>query len=286
LTENQKWERAMKLLNSKFSRRLVIAAAAAASTVPVRAATKAQPRAVALIGDRAHNSDYIRISLDKVFHALNIPIDYTIDYAGLSAASLKPYELLLIFRDGVNSVDGYSGADFYAGYERNLENGGDFPSGKPVPWMSEEQGLAVKNFVTDGGGFYALHDASHISLFCKNYRDVMGGAFVGHPPLRPFEVHATRNSHPITEGMDTFVVNDEQHYVDYDKDPRYVILESENRDGLTFQDRGTKAPSGWAYDYGKGRVVFTAVGHTIHAMWNPQYLELQKRAVRWLLKDI
>ena len=78
----------MKLLNSKFSRRLVIAAAAAASTVPVRAATKAQPRAVALIGDRAHNSDYIRISLDKVFHALNIPIDYTIDYAGLSAASL------------------------------------------------------------------------------------------------------------------------------------------------------------------------------------------------------
>jgi len=32
--------------------------------------------------------------------------------------------------------------------------------------------------------------------------------------------------------------------------------------------------------------VFTAVGHTIHAMWNPQYLELQKRSVRWLLKEI
>ena len=84
------------------------------------------------------------------------------------------------------------------------------------------------------GGFYALHDSSHISLFCKNYRDVMGGAFVGHPPLRPFEVYATPNAHHITAGMETFVVNDEQHYVDYDKDPRYIILESENRDGLTF----------------------------------------------------
>src|SRR5882757_9467911 len=105
----------MKLLNAKISRRLVVAGTAA-SAMPVRAATKAQPRAVALIGDRAHNSDYIRISLDRVFHALNIPIDYTIDFAGLSAASLKPYRLFLILRDGVHSVDGYSGADFYAGY--------------------------------------------------------------------------------------------------------------------------------------------------------------------------
>jgi len=272
---------AMKLLSSKISRRLVVTGTAV-SAMPVRAATKARPRAVALIGDRAHNQDYIRISLDRVFHAL----DYTIDYAGLSAASLKPYRLLLIFRDGEVSLGGYSGADFYAGYEKNLENAGDFPGGKPVPWMTEKQGMAIKNFVTHGGGFYAMHDASHISLSCRNYRDVMGGAFVGHPPLRPFEVHATPNAHPITAGMETFVVNDEQHFVDYDKDPRFIILESENRDGLTFQDRGTKAPSGWAYDYGKGRVVFTAVGHTNHAMWNPQYLELQKRAVRWLLKDL
>ena len=58
---------------------------------------------------------------------------------------------------------------------------------------------------------------------------------------------------------------DEQHYVIYDKDPKYVILEAENIDGLRFQDLGTKSASGWAYDFGKGRVVFTAVGHTIHA---------------------
>ena len=49
---------------------------------------------------------------------------------------------------------------------------------------------------------------------------------------------------------------------------------------------GGKAHAGWAYDYGKGRVVFTAVGHTVHAMWNPQYFELQKRSIRWLLKQI
>jgi len=36
-------------------------------------------RALALIGDRYHNADYIRLSLNKVFGALSIPIDYTID---------------------------------------------------------------------------------------------------------------------------------------------------------------------------------------------------------------
>ncbi|HET7083217.1 MAG TPA: ThuA domain-containing protein [Rhizomicrobium sp.] len=271
--------------HAKISRRLAIAGTALSAT-PLCAAITSRPRALALIGDRAHNPDYIRISLDKVFRELNVPIDYTIDYTALSASLLKPYQLLLIMREGVVWPDGYTGADFYAGYERNLENESDFPAAKAVPWMTEEQGLAVKNFVAGGGGFYALHDASHISVFCKNYRDVMGGAFVGHPPLRPFEVHATPNAHPITAGMQTFVVNDEQHFVAYDKDPRYVILESENRDGLTFQKYGTKSPSGWAYDYEKGRVVFTAVGHTNHAMWNPQYLELQKRSVRWLLRDI
>jgi type 1 glutamine amidotransferase len=275
----------MKLFEPNISRRLLIGGAAACA-LPSRAPAKSRPRALALIGDRYHNPDYIRVSLDKAFHELDITIDYTIDYAGLSAASLKPYQLLLILRDGMIWPGGYSGPDSYTDYEMNLENETDYPAANSQPWMTEEQGQAIKDFVSNGGGFYPLHNASHISLSCKNYREVMGGAYFGHPPLRPFEVHATQHAHPITAGMKPFIVNDEQHYVDYDKDPRYVILESENLDRLTYQGRGTKSPAGWAYDYGKGRVVFTAVGHTIHAMWNPQYLELQKRSVRWLLRDI
>jgi type 1 glutamine amidotransferase len=275
----------MKLVQPKISRRLLVAGVAA-TALPARAATAPRRRALALIGDRYHNPDYIRVSLDKVFHEMDIAIDYTIDYAGLSAVALKPYQLLVILRDGMIWPAGYSGPDAYTDYEMNLENVDDFPAAKSVFWMTEDQGLAIKNFVSNGGGFYPLHNASHISLSSKNYREVMGGAYFGHPPLRPFQVHATANAHPITAGMTPFIVNDEQHYVDYDKDPRYVILESENLDGLTYEGRGTKSPAGWAYDYGKGRVVFTAVGHTIHAMWNPQYIELQKRSVRWLLRDI
>src|SRR5271156_5570632 len=164
-------------------------------------ARSAKPRALALIGDRYHNPDYIRVSLDRVFKDLDIPIDYTIQYDQLSAAMLKNYQLLLILRDGMIWPGGYLGPDAYAAYEADLETPKSFPEAKPVNWITEEQGTAIKDFVTSGNGFYALHNCSHISLSSKNYHEVLGGAYIGHPPLRPFQVHATENKHPITAGM-------------------------------------------------------------------------------------
>jgi type 1 glutamine amidotransferase len=286
----------MKFFRSNFSRRALVQNAGMVAgagllglgtgAIGQSASGNGKPRALALIGDRYHNPDYIRVSLDKVFKDLGIPIDYTIQYDQISRTLLKNYQLLVILRDGMIWPAGYLGPDAYTAYEADLETPKSFPDPKPVTWITEEQGAAIKDFVSEGNGFYAFHNCSHISLSSKNYREVMGGAYIGHPPLRPFQVSAGANKHPITEGMSPFIVNDEQHYVTYDKDSKYIILEAENIDGLKFEDLGTKSVSGWAYDFGKGRVVFTAVGHTIHAMWAPQYIEIQKRSVRWLLKEL
>lgn len=289
----------MKSCREGLSRRRLVSGATAAAgagllgfvAAPETSSKSAIPadngnvRALALIGDRYHNSDYIRVALDRVFHELKIPIDYTIQYERLSRDLLKPYRLLVCLRDGMIWPGGYLGPDAYA-YEADLENREQFPKPEPQSWITEEQGVAVKDFVMGGAGFYALHNSSHISLSSKNYREVMGGAYVGHPPLGPFQVRAVNSDHPITRGMKPFIVNDEQHYVDYDKDKKHIILEAETLDGLGYEALGTKSISGWAYEFGRGRVVFTAVGHTIHALWVPAYLELQKRAVEWLLKRL
>jgi len=87
--KNKQGENGMKLLSANISRRMLVAGAAAAA-IPARAATKARPRALALIGDRYHNPDYIHVSLDKVFHELDIPIDYTMDYAGCRPPRSSP----------------------------------------------------------------------------------------------------------------------------------------------------------------------------------------------------
>jgi type 1 glutamine amidotransferase len=51
-----------------------------------------------------------------------------------------------------------------------------------------------------------------------------------------------------------------------------------------YESYGAIAIAGWAYDHGKGRVAYTSPGHTLHAMWQPEYVKIQQNAVRWLLK--
>jgi hypothetical protein len=168
----------MKFFGTKFSRRTLVQNAGIVAGAGLlglgtsesmqsqlsSTGAKGKPRALALIGDRYHNPDYIRVSLNKVFQALDIPIDYTIEYDKISAGLLKNYQLLLILRDGMIWPDGYLGPDAYAAYEADLETPKTFPDPKPVTWIKDEQGAAIKEFVTAGNGFYALHNCSHISL--------------------------------------------------------------------------------------------------------------------------
>jgi type 1 glutamine amidotransferase len=257
--------------------------AAAAYGIPAQTTRR---RVLALIGDRYHNADYIQVALQRMFDGLNVTVDYTIDHTQLSRNVLANYQLFLCLRDGMIWPGGYLGPDAYTAYEQGLENRSDFPDSRSQNWLKEDQAMALKDFVAGGNGFYSLHNNSHVSLSSKTYRDVMGGAYIGHPPLRPFKVRVVNTNHPITQGIRDFIVNDEQHYVEYDKDRNNILLEAENIDGLTYQNLGSKSIAGWAYDFGRGRVVFTSVGHTIHALWNPEYLKLQKHAVQWLLREI
>jgi len=258
-----------------------------------------RPRALALIGDRAHNSDAIRVSLDRLFKELDLPIDYTTNYYDLSKSLLEPYQLFVCFRDNYIFPNGNLPAN------RSQTAAGAFGGGAFANadyWITEEQGQAVQEFVAAGNGLYSLHNNAFLSRSSKNYREVQGGVALSHPALRPFKVRIVNKEHPVTKGVEDFMVTDEQHYNVYDKGPNNILLHSENLDGLTFeavlrdpkeggpgasgppQNLGTTSVSGWAHEYGRGRVVFTAIGHTIHAMWQPEHLKMQKNAIRWLLK--
>jgi type 1 glutamine amidotransferase len=269
-------------------------------------------RTIALIGDPSHNSDAIRVSLDRIFKELNMPIEYTTNYYDLSAEMLKSYQMFLGFRDNFGVVEN-PGKFGEIGPQQTVDSaparGGT--QGRPVQgaaprtgrtteaWITEAQGQVVKEFVSNGGCFYSYHNNAFVSRSSKNYRDVQGGYALSHPPLRPFKVRIVNKDHPITHDVKDFMVDDEQHYLIYDKDPKNILLKSENVDGLTYiatypdpndpnpqpKNWGSTSVSGWAHEYGKGRVAFTAIGHTIHAMWNPEHIKMQKNAIRWLLRQ-
>src|SRR5271165_1496528 len=115
-------------------------------------------RVLALIGDRYHNSDYIRVALTKIFDGLDITVDYTTLYDKLSANLLRDRQMFLCLRDGMIWPGGYLGPDAYTHYEQGLENASNFPPPTSKFWITEEQAAAVKDFVNAGGGFYSLHN--------------------------------------------------------------------------------------------------------------------------------
>src|SRR3984957_9670550 len=115
-----------------MSRRSAIAMIAGSALAPrvVRGAEKAS--AYGLIGDRYHNSDYIRTALNRTIQSdIGVNIDFCDETKNLTAETLHGYKLLIILRDGMIWPDGYPDETTNAGWV----NGGKPPlvSDPPLP---------------------------------------------------------------------------------------------------------------------------------------------------------
>jgi len=276
-------------MSESISRRTAVrnigALLAASRVLPASIYGNKKVTALVIGGDRYHNMDYIRTALSKTLGKdLGLSMDFSDEVTLLATRYLKDYKLLIMLRDGMYWPTGYS-----SGGGRGERGNVSVPPLPPMEekeayWITPEEGKAVKGFVQGGGGALFYHNTTYISPHNQDFRDVIGAVTLQHPPLRPFKVNIVNHDHPITKGVNDFVVTDEQHFEKYEKDPKYVLMQSVNVDGLTWRDLGTSSVAGWAYDYGKGRVCYLAPGHTIAALWNPEYEKIQKNAARWLLR--
>jgi hypothetical protein len=250
---------------------------------------------LALIGDRYHNADFLRVNFNKLFAEMGLEYEYTLNYEwfadeAATAAQLEGRSVLIVGRDGLNFTEGYVGPEAYGHYVTGLMN--DFPSGPPSTWVSEGFSTAVRDFVRGGGGLFAWHNSLSVATFSPIYREVAGGEYDGHPAERPWKVEVVNHDHPITAGIDDFIVTDEQHFPLYDGPESDLLLKGINIDELTFDsDSGalkgaTVSNTAWAREYGEGRVVQSAIGHNLDALWKPSYWRFQTQAIRWLLREI
>lgn len=272
-------------------RRSALTALAGAGFLPFTGKAAKKATAFALIGDRYHNSDYIRTGLTRtVAKEMGVSVDFTDETSLLNAETLDGYKVLIVLRDGMIWPEGYGGdestnAAWVATGRPKLTFDPPVvsPKAKPEFWIKPGQGKAVRQFVEAGGAALFLHNTTHVGLTDPDFRHVLGAAYTGHPPIRTFKVKVTNPDHPITKGVKDFIVTDEQHYMDYDKDPKHLFLETVNEEGLQYRG-SAKAPGGWSYDYGKGRVCYMSVGHMLSDLWHPDYVTLQKNAMRWIMR--
>src|SRR5438477_4931431 len=202
-----------------MTRRTALAALAGA---PFAARGARKAAAFALVGDRYHNSDYIRTGLTRtIARELGVTIDFTDETSLLNAETLDGYKALIVLRDGMIWPDGYGGDESsnaaWVSARPKLVFDPPTPQTQAQSkfWIKPEQGKAVRQFVDNGGAALFLHNTTHVGLTDPDFRHVLGAAYTGHPPIRTFKVKVKNPEHPITRGVRDFIVTAEQHYVDY-----------------------------------------------------------------------
>jgi type 1 glutamine amidotransferase len=214
-------------------------------------------KALILAGDHWHSPNVAADGIGPDLTAEGLGFEFSTEYQKFGRSMLREHQLFILHRSGLE----FSGI-------------GDQDS---EPWMRSYQEDVIENYVLGGGGFLAFHNAAWGYPWQGAYRRVLGGYFIGHPPVAEFTVNVVNPDHPVTKNVISFTVTDEQHWLWFDYDRVELLLVNQGQDGR-------QSAAGWAYDYGKGRVVYLANGHTIEVHRHPQFVQLKRNAIRWLLR--
>ena len=138
--------------------------------------------------------------------------------------------------------------------------------------ISERALSQLDAFVSAGGGLLGIHTATASFKEQREYFEILGGRFVGHGPVKPFEVSPAGIS-DIFSGCSAFNVRDELYLHEVNPDINIHF---------SAQHEGQQTPVVWTYRYGQGRVCYCVPGHTTRTMRNENYQRVLKVGLMWV----
>lgn len=125
-------------------------------------------------------------------------------------------------------------------------------------------------YIRQGGGILALHSATASFKDCLPYSEILGGRFIGHGKVKPFEM--VNRSGGIFNDLPNFTVTDELYLHD---------LSADIRVHFTVSRAGQNVPVVWTRHYGRGKICYAGPGHTPGSMNHPVYQDLLRRGLTW-----
>ena len=137
----------------------------------------------------------------------------------------------------------------------------------------------LRDAVAVGVGLGGVHGSGDAFRSATEYQYVLGGQFVAHPGGDgvEYDVEIAATDHPVTRALRNFTVCSERYYLHVD--PSVDLLAStpvEAPDGRVFP-----MPVAWARTFGRGRVFYSALGHSPAIVSQPEVLELTVRGLLW-----
>lgn len=136
--------------------------------------------------------------------------------------------------------------------------------------------------VRGGVGLGGMH-----GLMCDAFRNeteyqfMTGGQWVSHPGnIIDYRIDVARPDDPVMKGLTSFIYRSEQYYMHVD--PKIDVLATTTFTGEHCDwVKGVVMPVVWKTVYGKGRVFYSALGHTADEFAVPQMKTMLERGLLW-----
>ncbi len=165
--------------------------------------------------------------------------------------------------------------------------------------FTSDQRAAFQSFLEAGGGYVGIHAAGDNSHEAWGWymTDIIGTLFTGHPMDPQFQQATVRiedRTHPATDHLQPEWVRTDEWY-SFDRSPRDVpgvnvlaTLDERTYDPGSFFGTelamGADHPIIWWRCAGKGRVLYSALGHTAESYAEAEYVALLQDAIGWSMK--
>ena len=148
---------------------------------------------------------------------------------------------------------------------------------QPAPGPKARANL--QKFVQGGKGLFVVHFGCGAFQDWPQFRNLAGRIWDpkarAHDPFGSFRVNITNVPHPITQGLKPFEIEDELYTCLTGDRPVDMLATARSKvDGKMY-------PMAFAFDYGKGRVFHSVLGHDVKAISNPGAAELFRRGCAW-----
>ena len=153
---------------------------------------------------------------------------------------------------------------------------------------------SLLDYVTGGGGIAAIHFAIAANGHWKEFGELFGAKFTGHPWNEEVGVKVEEPDHPLVAafGGKDFRLTDEIYEFGgpYDRRKLRVLLSldvTKTNMGVKWINRkDNDFAQAWVKPYGKGRVFNTGFGHRTELYWNPTILRFYLDAVQFATGDL
>ena len=209
--------------------------------------------------------------LAKQFKAAGLEVDITEDAAVFTTENLAKYRAVAFM-----STTGDIMTDVVA-KEASKE------AKDAAAKAAEPRRAAFQAWLENGGAFVGVHAASDTEYKWPWFGKMIGGYFAGHPQIQPATLRPIVKDHPSTIHLPAEWKRKDEWYNFRDLQPDNVVLILLDESTYKGGKNGERHPIAWCKPVGKGRMFYTAGGHTKESFAEPEFIQHVNGGLLWTL---